>query len=90
MSAPSLILASASPRRRELLARLGLDPARVYASIDALIAGERALPEGERIDAVAIVTPNFLHAPMAIAALEAVLAVETPAEQREADIEIVA
>ncbi len=50
---------------------LGLDPARVYASIDALIAGERALPEGERIDAVAIVTPNFLHAPMAIAALEA-------------------
>ncbi len=50
---------------------LGLDPARVYASIDALIAGERSLPEGERIDAVAIVTPNFLHAPMAIAALEA-------------------
>jgi septum formation protein len=32
---PSLILASASPRRRELLARLGLDPVRVvHADID--------------------------------------------------------
>ncbi|MFS0773767.1 Gfo/Idh/MocA family protein [Sphingomonas sp. 1P08PE] len=50
---------------------LGLDPARNYASLDAMIAGERALPDGERIDAVAIVTPNHLHAPMAIAALEA-------------------
>ncbi|OCC22675.1 septum formation protein Maf [Croceicoccus estronivorus] len=29
MTAPSLILASASPRRRELLARLGVEPARV-------------------------------------------------------------
>ena len=32
MSAPSLILASASPRRRELLARLGLDPAGVIST----------------------------------------------------------
>lgn len=29
MTAPSLILASASPRRRELLARLGIEPARI-------------------------------------------------------------
>ncbi|WP_342249477.1 Gfo/Idh/MocA family protein [Sphingomonas sp. OTU376] len=50
---------------------LGLVPQRVYASFDAMLAGERALPEGERIDAVAVVTPNHLHAPMAIAALEA-------------------
>lgn len=35
MAAPSLILASASPRRRELLARLGIEPARVtHANID--------------------------------------------------------
>ncbi|MGZ3200088.1 MAG: Maf family protein, partial [Croceibacterium sp.] len=35
MGAPSLILASASPRRRELLARLGIEPARVvHADID--------------------------------------------------------
>ncbi len=32
MSAPALILASASPRRRELLARLGIVPARVTAA----------------------------------------------------------
>ena len=35
MSAPHLVLASASPRRRELLARLGIEPARVvHADID--------------------------------------------------------
>jgi septum formation protein len=35
LGAPSLILASASPRRRELLARLGFEPARViHADID--------------------------------------------------------
>lgn len=35
MAAPTLILASASPRRRELLARLGVEPARVApADID--------------------------------------------------------
>lgn len=50
---------------------LGLDEARVYDSLDAMLASERALPEGERIDAVAIVTPNHLHAPMSIAALDA-------------------
>ncbi|MBM7405123.1 MULTISPECIES: Gfo/Idh/MocA family protein [Sphingomonas] len=51
--------------------QLGLDPARVYGSIDAMLAAERALPAEARIDALAIVTPNHLHAPMAIAALEA-------------------
>ncbi len=50
---------------------LNLDPARVYGDIHTLIAGEQALPVGERIDALAIVTPNHLHAPMAIAALDA-------------------
>ena len=35
MTAPKLILASASPRRRELLARLGIEPVRVlHADID--------------------------------------------------------
>ncbi len=50
---------------------LGLDARRVYDSLDAMLAAERALPADERIDAVAIVTPNHLHAPMSIAALEA-------------------
>ncbi|WP_404337225.1 Gfo/Idh/MocA family protein [Sphingomonas sp. MMS12-HWE2-04] len=52
-------------------AALGLASERVYASLEAMLAGERALPADARIDAVAIVTPNYLHAPMAIAALEA-------------------
>jgi len=43
----------------------------VHDTLDALLADERARPEAERIDAVAIVTPNHLHAPMAIAALDA-------------------
>ncbi|MBC9032914.1 Gfo/Idh/MocA family oxidoreductase [Sphingomonas sp. JC676] len=51
--------------------QLGLDPRRVYASFEELIARERGLPAGERIDAIAIVTPNHLHAPVAIAALDA-------------------
>ena len=51
--------------------QLRLEPQRIYASFDAMIAAEQALPAEERIDAVAIVTPNHLHAPMAIAALNA-------------------
>ncbi len=62
---------SDATRSRRSGEALGLDPARVHATIDALLADERARPEGERIDAVAIVTPNHLHAPMAIAALNA-------------------
>lgn len=52
---------------RELL----LDPARVHASVEALIARERSLPAGERVDFVSIVTPNHLHFPMAKALLSA-------------------
>ena len=51
--------------------QLGLAPARVYASFEAMIAGESALPADIRAQAVAVVTPNHLHAPMAIAALDA-------------------
>ena len=52
-------------------AALRLDPARTYDTFDAMLAGERALPEDMRMEAVAIVTPNHLHAPMSIAALDA-------------------
>ena len=40
---------------------LHLDPGRVYGSYEEMAAAEAALPEGERIDFVSIVTPNFLH-----------------------------
>jgi len=44
LGAPSLILASASPRRRELLVRLGVEPARVvHADIDET-PGKAELP----------------------------------------------
>lgn len=62
---------SDAERNRRSGESLGLDPARVYATFEQLLAAERALPEDERIDAVAIVTPNHLHAPMSIAALDA-------------------
>ncbi|WP_309622694.1 nucleoside triphosphate pyrophosphatase [Novosphingobium sp.] len=51
MSAPSLILASASPRRRELIARLGLEPAGVApADIDeTTLKGELPRPYAARM-----------------------------------------
>ncbi|MQY78628.1 MAG: gfo/Idh/MocA family oxidoreductase [Bacteroidetes bacterium] len=39
----------------------GIDLNRCYASINEFIGGELALPEKDRIQAVAIVTPNYLH-----------------------------
>jgi predicted dehydrogenase len=41
-----------------------LDPRRVYGSVSEMVRGERALPPGERIDFVSIVTPNHLHFPV--------------------------
>lgn len=58
-------------RSRAQGCELGLDPARTHGSLAALIAGERALPAGERVDFVSIVTPNHLHFPMARALLAA-------------------
>ncbi|MDX2429501.1 MAG: Gfo/Idh/MocA family oxidoreductase [Bacteroides sp.] len=48
----------------------GLDLSRCYATIDDFISGELSLPADERIESVAIVTPNFLHFPCAKALLE--------------------
>lgn len=63
---------SSSLRRSRAKGReLGLDPARTHGSLAALMAGERALPAGERVDFVSIVTPNHLHFPMARALLAA-------------------
>jgi predicted dehydrogenase len=44
---------------------------RGYASWEEMVATEATLPADERIEAIAIVTPNHMHAPPAIAALEA-------------------
>ena len=48
---------------------LGIAPDRSYTDFSAMAAAEAARPDG--IDAVAIVTPNHLHAPVATAFLNA-------------------
>lgn len=50
--------------------QLFLNPARVYASYAEMARREAALPDGERMDFVSIVTPNFLHAPVALTFLK--------------------
>ena len=54
--------------RRSGLA-LGLDPERIYADYATMARLEAARPDG--IEAVSIVTPNHMHAPVARAFLEA-------------------
>ena len=51
--------------------QLWLNPARVYDTYEQMARTEPGLPEGERMDFVAIVTPNFLHAPVAATFLKA-------------------
>lgn len=49
---------------------IGLPMNRVYRDLDKLIEEELKLPEEERIQVVSILTPNFLHFPMAKKLLE--------------------
>lgn len=56
---------------RETGKQLFLNPSRVYSSYEEMARAEATLPPGDRIDFVSIVTPNFLHAPMATAFLKA-------------------
>jgi len=58
-------------KSREQGARLGLAPERVYGDWREMVAAEKALPKGERIDFVSIVTPNDSHFAIAKAFLEA-------------------
>ena len=61
---------SADPAKaRRSAAAIGVS--RPYGSFQEMMERERGLPAGERIEAVAIVTPNHMHAPPAIAAFEA-------------------
>lgn len=46
---------------KEFALEEGVDLKRVYPDIDSFIEGELGMPEGERIQVVTIVTPNFLH-----------------------------
>lgn len=50
--------------------KIGIPTDRVYKDFDTLIAEELKLPETERMQVVSILTPNFLHFPMAKKLLE--------------------
>ena len=49
---------------------IGIPTNRVYKDFDTLVEEELKLPEGERIQVCSILTPNFLHFPMAKKLLE--------------------
>ena len=53
---------SSDPAKSQETARdLGLDPSRAYDSYEEMAESEYALPEGDRIELLSIVTPNHLH-----------------------------
>ncbi|MBN9589932.1 MAG: Gfo/Idh/MocA family oxidoreductase [Alphaproteobacteria bacterium] len=60
---------STPDKARRSAAEIGV--ARGYDSWQDMLAKEASLPADRRIHVVSIVTPNFLHAPVAIAAMEA-------------------
>jgi predicted dehydrogenase len=64
-------LSSTPEKSKASGAELGLADDRNYGSWAEMLAREAALPADQRIEAVSIVTPNHMHAPPAIAALEA-------------------
>jgi predicted dehydrogenase len=49
---------------------LGLDPDRVYGAYRDMLRKEAKLPVGDRMDFVSIVTPNNMHYPIAMAAID--------------------
>lgn len=62
---------SSDPQKsRDSGADLFLPANRCYGSYEEMIRAEAALPEGERMDFIAIVTPNHMHFPPAKMALE--------------------
>jgi len=61
---------SSSPEKARASGRdLGIDCSRNYESYQTMFRAEAELPENERMDFVAIVTPNHMHFPVASAAL---------------------
>ncbi|MCA0931214.1 Gfo/Idh/MocA family oxidoreductase [Lutimonas saemankumensis] len=50
--------------------RIGLKTDRVYKDFETLISEEVKLPKAERMEVISVLTPNFLHYPMAKKLLE--------------------
>ena len=51
--------------------QIGIPTDRIYADLNELISEEKKRPEQDRIQVVSILTPNFLHFPMAKQLIEA-------------------
>lgn len=63
---------SSEPEKARVSGRDWLLPeSRAYGSYEEMLRKEALLPAGERMDFVAIVTPNHMHFPVAMAALRA-------------------
>ena len=63
------VFSSDPERSRARGAALGMDPNRVYEDCESMVHGEKALPEGRRIDFVIIAVPNAAHYELAMAFL---------------------
>jgi predicted dehydrogenase len=59
-----------SERSNEFARQQGYDMKRCYNNVESLVKGELALPAGERMEVITIVTPNYLHHPFAKMLLE--------------------
>lgn len=62
---------SDASRSRAAAVDFGVDPERAFADYQQLLADEQRRSAADRADFVSIATPNYLHFPMAKAALEA-------------------
>jgi predicted dehydrogenase len=59
------VLGSDYEQSKSFAQNLGLDLSRIYTDLDAFIEGENKCSPAERIEVVAILTPNILHFTMA-------------------------
>ena len=55
---------------KQFAQHIGVPLERVYKTFEEMVEKESALPEEERIEVVSVLTPNFLHYPMAKLLLE--------------------
>jgi len=63
------VFSSDAEKTKRSAVALGVDPARAYPSVEAMIAGEQARTDG--IQVVSVVTPNHVHYVQSAACLEA-------------------
>ena len=63
------VFSSDAEKTKRSAKALGVDESRAYPSVEAMIAGEKARPDG--VEVVSIVTPNHVHYVQSAACLEA-------------------